>query len=387
MRHYSKAAALVTALCIAFNTSLAQEPNGTPAQHGFGLKNQTMTLRLLSPLNTATANEGDQFTLVVESPAVWQGGIVTGRITKINRPQRGVGKGKAEIKFAFEQLTWNERTESISANLGEVSNSKGVSNVDEEGRVIGKTSNKKRFGAFLAGAAAGALIGGLEAGGSGAAIGAAAGAGAGLIIGLSMTTTGSDIEFQPGSHFTLTVSDARSQPGLTTSPASTDTSVSPAAPPTDNDRQSSGVSFSYPATATSASPQPFQARMRVDVIHARATVLPSHQPAFSFQLKNLSDSITLTFGSRQWSVTPLDGGQEMAQVSLPSTIDTTALTPGAAATLEIHTNDVIPGSLYGMNELQLQMKSCQFIQSAHPRLTGFRLRANGYTRDLSLPCP
>jgi len=111
----------------------------------------------------------------------------------------------------FDSLSFGGRTLSVAAVLEDVSNSKGVKNVDEEGRVIGKTSNKKRVGSVIGGALTGALIGAMSAGGVGAAVGAGAGAGAGLAVGLTMTTTGSQIEFRPGSIFTLKISDSRAK--------------------------------------------------------------------------------------------------------------------------------------------------------------------------------
>lgn len=181
---------------------------------GFGLKNQVFDVRLLSPINSATAKEGDSFSATIDGPPEWQGGMVTGHITKVQRPQRGLGKGSAQIMFVFDTLTFSGRTASISAVLKDVSNSKGVKDVDEEGRVIGKTSNKKRAEAALGGAFLGALVGGLRGGGGGAAAGAAIGAGAGFAVATTLTSTGTDIEFRPGSHFSIEVSDARSDQRL-----------------------------------------------------------------------------------------------------------------------------------------------------------------------------
>ncbi|MGA8088694.1 MAG: hypothetical protein WCA10_15545 [Terracidiphilus sp.] len=129
--------------------------------------------------------------------------------------------------FVFDTLTFNGRTARISTVLKDVSNSKGVKNVDEEGRVIGKSSNKKRAGAALGGAFVGALVGGLRGGGSGAAAGAAIGAGVGLAAAITLTSTGTDIEFRPGSHFSIEVSDARSDQNL---PASQPSAFAPPPP-------------------------------------------------------------------------------------------------------------------------------------------------------------
>lgn len=173
---------------------------------GLGLHDARFVVKLLSPISTKTSSEGDMFTALVEQPPDYQGAVFEGKITKLKRPKRGVGKGRAEIAFQFESITFKGNTIPVTADLKEVANSKGVKGVDEEGNAIGKTSNKKRLGSALVSSGIGAVIGGLAGGGRGAATGAAIGAGVGLVIGLTMTTTGSELEFLPGSLFTLEVS-------------------------------------------------------------------------------------------------------------------------------------------------------------------------------------
>lgn len=80
--------------------------------------------------------------------------------------------------------------------------------MDEEGQVIGKTSNKKRIGVALIGGAIGVAVGAAIGGAQGAAKLGAVGLAAGVAYGLTMTTAGSQLEFLPGSHFTLEVSDS-----------------------------------------------------------------------------------------------------------------------------------------------------------------------------------
>jgi hypothetical protein len=171
--------------------------------------NGNFVTKLLSPINTKTARKGDAFTLSVEQPSQFLGGTIHGSITKLKKPKRGGSKGKAEVAFQFDTLTFDNQTQKINAVLVEVRNSQGVQNVDEEGHVIGKPSHKKRdaliIGLAVAGALAGARYGGAAAGVAGAAAGAAAGA----VIGREMTVAGSDIEFRPGSLFVLNVSGVK----------------------------------------------------------------------------------------------------------------------------------------------------------------------------------
>jgi hypothetical protein len=172
-----------------------------------GLKHATFVVKLTAPISTNTSSPGDTFAALVEAPSEYQGAVFVGRITKLKKPKKGVGKGKAEISFQFEALTARGNTYPVTADLTDVANSKGVRSVDEEGQVVGRTSNKKRVGAAAAGAGLGVLIGALAGGAKGAATGGAVGLAAGIAVGLKMTTTGSQLEFLPGSHFTLDVSD------------------------------------------------------------------------------------------------------------------------------------------------------------------------------------
>ena len=168
-----------------------------------------LTTKLMAPISTKTSNVGDKFTAIVTMPQPYATQILEGRITKLKAPERGIGKGKPELIFQFETITANGVTIPINAELTGFANSKGVRNVDEEGRVIGKTSNAKRLIWTAIGAAAGAGVGAATAGAKGAASGAAIGGAGALLISLTMTTTGSDIEFAPGSELVLQVRDRR----------------------------------------------------------------------------------------------------------------------------------------------------------------------------------
>ncbi len=182
-----------------------------PAGPAFGIHNETFTVRLLSPISTKTANVGDTFTAVVLSPEGFASGIVEGRVANLKRPHKGFGDGKSEVQLEFDTLSWSGRTERISAELRDVTNSLGVKNVDDEGRVIAHSSNKKRMAGAAGGAGVGALIGVMHGGLEGGIVGAATGGLAGYFITAKLTSTSSDIEFRPGSVFTLQVSDLTSR--------------------------------------------------------------------------------------------------------------------------------------------------------------------------------
>lgn len=176
----------------------------SPAAGTLGLKDAEMTVKLLSPISTKTSQKGDQFSAQVITPEKYQGTALEGKVQSVTRAH---GSEKAEISFAFETITVGGVTHPIQAELKDVTNSHGVKNVDEEGRAIGTSSSKKKVAGAAIGAGVGGILGGALGGARGAAIGAGAGAGAGLLFAIKFTTSGTDMEFAPGSQFVLDVSD------------------------------------------------------------------------------------------------------------------------------------------------------------------------------------
>ena len=176
-----------------------------PAHAGDKLgKDKTFVVNLTSPISTKDSKTGDTFTAVVIEPAEYQGSVVEGQIRKVE-PAQNAAAPKARISFGFETLTVGDTTYKIEADLKEVMNSKGVAKVDEEGQVISQGKAGKRAAMGLSGAGLGSLAGGMLGGGMGSLIGAAAGGAAGYAISFEMTASSHNIEFYPGTHFTLQV--------------------------------------------------------------------------------------------------------------------------------------------------------------------------------------
>jgi len=166
------------------------------------IRNENFVAKILSPLAASTNQKGDKFTLQVLEPASYRGAIIEAEVTKAHAAGRV--SGKSELTFAFEKLTHKNGTMiPITADLKEVTNSKGVASVDDEGHVIGKSSRKKDIARTAILGGIGAAIGGAAGGASGAAAGAGIGAAIGLAI--SFSTKGEDIKFSPGSQFNLVV--------------------------------------------------------------------------------------------------------------------------------------------------------------------------------------
>jgi hypothetical protein len=195
---------------LLFSASLMAQQSPVSSPPLCGLKNVEIQVKLLSPLNSATASQGDAFTTVVQSPEQFTGGTIEGVVKSVTKAAKGFGKGKPSMEFEFTNLSINGRVCRINGELEEVTNSKGVAKVDEEGKAVGHTSNKKRIGSTIGGAGIGALAGAAAGGGLGAIIGAAAGGTAGFLVSSKVTAVGTDIQFLPGSVFTLKVSDFKS---------------------------------------------------------------------------------------------------------------------------------------------------------------------------------
>ncbi|MBI2820609.1 MAG: hypothetical protein HYX74_00160 [Acidobacteria bacterium] len=159
-------------------------------------------MKLLQPLAASTNRKGDRFRTEVVSPADLRGAIIEGEITAAKAA--GKVSGRSELTFSFDTLTVDSASLPIRADLLEVRNSQGSSQVDEEGHVIGKSSKAKdavRTGIM---AGVGVALGGIFGGKRGAAQGAAIGAAVGLTV--TFSTRGEDIRLAPGSVMDLEVS-------------------------------------------------------------------------------------------------------------------------------------------------------------------------------------
>lgn len=193
---------LSIALCFTQLAASPPEQPGQPAAGAATIKDQTFKVKTMSPLSASLNKKGDRFTVLVVEPESYKNAEIEGEVIKAKAS--GKVSGKSELLFGFDKLILSDGSEMpINADLAGISNSKGVSGVDEEGRVIGASSKKKDIARTAALTGVGALIGGLAGGGKGAVAGAAIGAGIGLTI--AFNTKGPDIRFEPGSVFELKV--------------------------------------------------------------------------------------------------------------------------------------------------------------------------------------
>ncbi|MEW6209761.1 MAG: hypothetical protein AB1631_15465 [Acidobacteriota bacterium] len=131
-------------------------------------------------LTTSESREGDRFSLTVQSPSYYQGAVIEGYVSKVDRGGRLTGR--SEIAMNFERIRLlRGATYDFDGYVESAWSPDGKDiRVDNEGVISEKRGQTSRTLTRTGiGAAIGALIGAIASGTRGAAIGAAIGAGAG----------------------------------------------------------------------------------------------------------------------------------------------------------------------------------------------------------------
>jgi len=183
-------------------------PNSSPNMSG-SVRIPTDTqlmVELQNSISTDVSQRGDPFQARVVEPREYEGAIVKGRITRLQRP--GKVKGTAELQLSFDEIRLpDNRTSNLHAEIVEVipsGGSTGVGDVDKEGGVKGKSTTKDDVAKVGAAAGVGAIIGAIVGGGKGAAIGAAIGGGVGT--GGVLSSPGKDIRLAQGQRLRIRTS-------------------------------------------------------------------------------------------------------------------------------------------------------------------------------------
>ena len=163
-----------------------------------------VSIELLSPISTATAQKQDKFSCKVLTPAEYSGAIVEGHIRSVKRS--GKANKDSKIDLAFDRIVLVDgRLANFNATVVEVFDVPSAGDqgrADNEGLIRNKsTTVKTSIKRAAMGAMIGALVGGVVAGGQGAAVGAAIGAGLGVTT--TLATKGPDLEFKAGTQFTV----------------------------------------------------------------------------------------------------------------------------------------------------------------------------------------
>jgi outer membrane protein OmpA-like peptidoglycan-associated protein len=232
---------------------------------GAAAQEMAFQVQLRTPLSTEKNHKGDAVMAIVVSPDAFKNDLMEGKVTEVKSGNKL--RGQSVLNFTFETIQHAGQTVPVSSSVTSMMNSKGQENVDEEGRVIRKSSN---LGKAAAGTGAGALIGGLAGGLKGAAIGAGVGAAASIVL-IEVAAEGPKVEFAPGSMFGLSVK-SRGGPNLSTlapsgggaPAAATASAVPPSATP--------APAAAAPAASGADAGQPQFTTAKIDFVPGEKTV-------------------------------------------------------------------------------------------------------------------
>ncbi|HEV7860853.1 MAG TPA: hypothetical protein VGO91_19705 [Pyrinomonadaceae bacterium] len=171
-------------------------PNGT-----------SIIARLDTNLTTATARDGDRFTMTVRDPSQYQGAIIEGTISNVARSGRATGRSQMTLNFDSIRLR-DGGTYRFAGVVQNVRSNNGDNvRVDNEGSVRDDSQTTKTEQRAAIGTAVGAIIGAIAGGGKGAVIGGILGAGGGA--GSVYAQGRNDLELMTGSEVTIVSSAPR----------------------------------------------------------------------------------------------------------------------------------------------------------------------------------
>jgi OOP family OmpA-OmpF porin len=278
-------------------------------------------VNLTSPLGTNISHRGDPVSARVVRPQALQGDAVEGHV----KESRAGGKfgGKSVLNFSFDTLRHGGQAIPISAQVESITNSKGQTDVDEEGRVVHRST--ANWAKAAGGTGFGALIGGLAGGGKGAAIGAAAGAAASVVL-IEVAAQGPSIRFDAGSRVLLSAK-SRSGPLLSSlkpnaAPA-TPQSVVPAPNPTAGPAAATvaPAAAPVPAAAASAPAAPGQP----DLTAVKADFIPGDKTIFYDDFTDMTGDEPPPHWKVRGTVAELQVGNGIRQLAVKG--ETVTLTP------------------------------------------------------------
>lgn len=162
---------------------------------------------LNNDLTTQNVREGDQFTMTVRSPGLYEGATIEGRVLNVERGGRITGR--SQMTLAFDAIRMKDGKSYLFAGILESARTPDgeVVRVDNEGAVREGDQTKQTVTRTSIGTAVGAIIGAIAGGGKGASIGAVIGAGAGA--GSVYIQGRNDLELNGGTEITIRATGPR----------------------------------------------------------------------------------------------------------------------------------------------------------------------------------
>ncbi len=160
-----------------------------------------VTGRLETDIDTKASQNNDRFRMTVTSPSEYDGAVIEGYLSGIDRSGRV--SGRSNVTFNFQRITMPDgRAYDFAGSLYGVKDQNGKTvKIDEEGTAKGGSQTKETIKRGGIGAGIGALIGAIAGGAKGAAIGAIIGGGAGA--GSVIVMGRDDLKLLKGSEITV----------------------------------------------------------------------------------------------------------------------------------------------------------------------------------------
>lgn len=177
-------------------------PRTTNRNGNFYVPNGTvLTGTLENNISTKASQNNDRFRLTLNSPGEYQGAIIEGYLSGIERTGKISGSSKLTLNFERIQLR-NGQTYDFAGVLQTVTDAQGkIIDINAEGQVKGDNRTKETIKRGGIGAGLGAIIGGIIGGGKGAIIGATIGGAGGA--GSVAIEDKDDLELLQGSQITV----------------------------------------------------------------------------------------------------------------------------------------------------------------------------------------
>ncbi len=154
--------------------------NNSPSGTDFIIPSgESLVAVLDNGLSTLNARAGDRFTATVRQPSQYEGAIIEGHVSDVQRSGRITGRSQMTLNFDDIRLR-EGRSYRFAGIIDSVRNAQGDTvKIDNEGTIRDDNQTTKTAQRAAIGTAVGAIIGAIAGGGKGAAIGAIVGAGGG----------------------------------------------------------------------------------------------------------------------------------------------------------------------------------------------------------------
>ena len=234
---------------------------------------EALTVKLVSPLSTASVHKGEPFHVQVVAPDALKGDTMLGEV--IQSKGSGKSKGTSLLEIRFDSLQHQTTNVPVAATIDSVSNSKGQASVDDQNLSLEASSKTpSAASAHHFGSAFGGLVS--KAANISSEVGDAAGGAAEPAPTIQLTARGPEIELGTGSELAISVK-SHGGPDLASLPANAPAAESAAAGSSAasapaGSANSLAAGSSAPGATTDANGQPILTATKIDFVPGEKVV-------------------------------------------------------------------------------------------------------------------